>query len=439
MSALCEVPWGSQEASFEAIRGSLPPYNGQHWNANCTSSNGGFDSNICKLSWRPNAGKVMIVVTDEDSDRPTLSQFKMPNDQAFSFCFAYYQADGSCQFPTAQYEPSFEPSILVQRSKGNNGNGAVYYNKYRLNENMTLGQPYEDEIEATAKAILDNKVYLNILMSPWQGTDLTSAYPVSVFNDQSFYWRTLKQQPPSDDRTVAIYQFGHPVDAAQNSDFTSFDSRQTMKNLENHKLKNSIQYRILSGGGLARVFSISGFIAADNATINGFYSELVKISTVWPKGCEIVPKTSPTLTGSLPPSNNTLGPPSTATEDPNSSPPSNSSGSGAGGSGTGAGGSGTGTGGGQGGSATTTSGSGGPAVPPQNSETPTNSTPGIIVAAVAACGLLAAVVVYVMRKPPTPPANVSTGSAPAGGVSDNPLYQGTGSGENPLYQNSGSS
>ncbi len=75
-----------REASFEAIRASLPPNNGKDLVKKCTT---GAE---CALNWRHQATKVLILATDEDSDckfhdtdskaeliGPVMEQYQMPN------------------------------------------------------------------------------------------------------------------------------------------------------------------------------------------------------------------------------------------------------------------------------------------------------------------------------------------------------------------------
>ena len=62
---------GGQEASFEAIRRSLPPLNGQDLIKACPKDIYGTNQALnCLIQWRDNAAKVIVLATDEDSDMP---------------------------------------------------------------------------------------------------------------------------------------------------------------------------------------------------------------------------------------------------------------------------------------------------------------------------------------------------------------------------------
>lgn len=66
---------GGQEASLEAIRALLAPNYGADFLKSCEyykQKNGKSGDDYCNIIWRTNAKKNIILITDEDSDLPTL-------------------------------------------------------------------------------------------------------------------------------------------------------------------------------------------------------------------------------------------------------------------------------------------------------------------------------------------------------------------------------
>ena len=255
---------GGQEAGLEAIRASLPPENGNFMTKVCT----GVYTSRCTLNWRPNALKVMILATDENSDLPTLARYRMPGQNgSISFCWAPW-ANNVC---TSGIEPPFLPRTIMRDTSGNN-------NYYRTAQPMRMPTPYEEEIRATAQVLLDQGVYMNVLMSlqAWGGEAIAKFDNTNLFWRQAFANVTLAQRP-SDGTIVSAYQYGDFNQAVQFANYSGFNRAATLQRLTTANLSNSLNARVLASGGFIRLFNVERFInGIDTAMVNSFYQQLVR-------------------------------------------------------------------------------------------------------------------------------------------------------------------
>ena len=264
---------GGQEAGLEAIRASLPPENGNYMTKSCQ----GVYTSRCTLNWRPNALKVMILATDENSDLPTLARYRMPGQNgSISFCWAPW-ANNVC---TSGIEPPFLPRTIMRDTSGNN-------NYYRTAQPMRMPTPYEEEIRATAQVLLDQGVYMNVLMSlqAWGGEAIAKFDNTNLFWRQAFANVTLAQRP-SDGTIVSAYQYGDFNQAVQFANYSGFNRAATLQRLTTANLSNSLNARVLASGGFIRLFNVERFISGvDTAMVSAFYTQLVRTTISISQSC----------------------------------------------------------------------------------------------------------------------------------------------------------
>lgn len=247
-----------RRAAFEAIRMALGPGNGK--DMSCVKLNSKKQpvvvKNGCKLSWRRNARRFLVLVTNSDSDLPTDRKYQTEDDQdKDTFCPGFYsqpQLD-ACIWPNLNIKAQFMPYTFMKAKNGN----------YQIHRNDTvnkfkLADSFEKEIELTSSAVLSSNCSVYSLISTTMGTsDGIADYPISVFNEKSDYVMQndipLEQQ---DGITTALYQFGSPIMAHQHDNLSYFDADQTLANLKTSGCINSLQAKVLEGGGLMRNFDI---------------------------------------------------------------------------------------------------------------------------------------------------------------------------------------
>ncbi|MEM8987368.1 MAG: vWA domain-containing protein [Pseudomonadota bacterium] len=176
------------EASFETIRMVL----GEAPNSELANNNipeDGF------LNFRSDARINLILATDEDSDRAFFAANRPANQQGGD-----------------------APS-----------NGAA----------SSIWGPWQDEIDATAQAVIDNNAYLNMLIN--------------------------RNDAPS------IWQYGDYLKDVADADLLNYDAAATLAALEaDPATANSAQAQILRAGLIARTFNIAG--ANDANFVNNFFA-----------------------------------------------------------------------------------------------------------------------------------------------------------------------
>lgn len=254
-----------RRAAFEAIRMALGPNSGK--DMSCVKLNSKKQPVVvkagCKLSWRKNARKFLVLVTNSDSDLPTDRKFQTTDDQdKNTLCPGFYsqpQLD-ACMWPNLNIKAQFMPYTFM---KAKNGNYQVYRNDTL--EQFKLADSFEEEIELTSDIVLESNCSVYSLISTTMGTsDGIADYPISVFNEKSDYVLQngvpLKQQ---DGITTASYQFGSPFVAHQRNNLSSFDADLTLKNLKSSGCGNSLQAKVLEGGGAMRNFDIDRVYVKD--------------------------------------------------------------------------------------------------------------------------------------------------------------------------------
>ncbi|TPX32813.1 hypothetical protein SmJEL517_g04138 [Synchytrium microbalum] len=246
---------GQRQATLEGIRMVL-------------SSNGGSDILCdlvgCGISWRANAQKNVIVLTDGDSDLPTNVNYRMTNQSpSTSMCWGSYLytrdisgnlVENGCS-SNLQYEPKWTGSMAFMDSLTSGGPIPTYY---RTDSGpISLQQSWYDEIAATAKLIVQNGAIVHLLMQPASDTSSVPALfaPRSQFNGYNEYFRKIGAQTTSANNTQVL-QFGDPAVQSMDSDYLNFNPKLTNQNLASVGLNSSLQSSVLSMGGLLRLFNI---------------------------------------------------------------------------------------------------------------------------------------------------------------------------------------
>eukprot|EP00158_Paraphelidium_tribonemae_P004027 Partr_v1_DN26528_c0_g1_i2_m3373 len=264
---------GGNEAAFEVMRSALPPYPADFLTPACSSKYGSNNAAICNLSWRSGAQKVMIVVTDEDSDLPVNPALRMPNQEAESLAQKYYNNGAPFE---ALYNVGFTPKVFKAITTS-------YKQYYRNAGNLQLETSYSLEVAATAQVLIDNNVIVNFVMNELTGDDSLKNYAAI-------------SRYAGDSNSIAFLQFGNPLLASQSADYQSFSRSQTLTNLRNAGLGNSLQARMLAADKQIRLHRILPFSQQNENVINSFYDQLVTSSVSAVQNCtyfdDVVPISS---------------------------------------------------------------------------------------------------------------------------------------------------
>ena len=161
------------------------------------------------LNFRPNARTNLILATDEDSDLP----FNVAN-----------------------------------RQPGQSGNPPG-----------TLSNPWQDEVDATAQAIIDNQAFVNMLVNR---------------ND-----------------SPTISQYGDPLDDVSDADLLNFDPNATLANLlADPSTASSLQAQVLGAGLIGRTFNVAG--ANNPDFVDNFFAAKVQEIVNDPPGPQPIPEPS---------------------------------------------------------------------------------------------------------------------------------------------------
>lgn len=381
-----KLSMGAQESAFEAIRGSLPPENARYFQKYCPAK-----YSDCTLNWRDDALKVLVQATDEASSLPLLDRYReVGQSPESSFCSGGYldssPASKCLSGDKFRFEPAFEPAILKKYKDG-------IYKMYRNGSPLRLTDPWERELKKTADLLISEGVFMNSLIS----RKLFDMASNSAFDTSSPHYNYLAESssPVSDHVNVQLYQFGDPLLAFQNADYSGFNADRTLEFLKKYNLENSLQARMLEAKGFMRLYDIHDFEDARQPyIIQAFYNQLVNSVVSIVETCTFPP----------PETDGTVKPKPTAKQTPANEPNNNKNGNEAGNS----------------------SGSG-PYIG------------GIIGGIAAALVAFAGVAIFKYRN------NRSNGLIithnafhSSGNIVDNPLYKGPTLHENPLYDAAGS-
>jgi hypothetical protein len=142
------------EAGLEAVRVALASNNGSDFTKSCSAVSG-FSAVNCVLNWRRDANKQIILVTDEDSDIPFLTRYRMPG-QVNTLCPTYYTDTlGNNCGSSSRYEPPFQPRVFYRA-------GSQFYRNSSVP--IVLEDPYYNEINATAQLIIKNSASVTLLV-----------------------------------------------------------------------------------------------------------------------------------------------------------------------------------------------------------------------------------------------------------------------------------
>ncbi|KAJ3213606.1 hypothetical protein HDU67_002657 [Dinochytrium kinnereticum] len=238
---------GGQEAGLEVIRMSLANNNGSDFGKACVSP---FTSSSCNLNWRSGAKKHIILATDEDSDLPFTTAYRLPN-QPRGLCALTYDWSGSTCSGGFLFEPPFEPRVFWPT-------GRQFYRN--SSQALTLDSVYSEEIRQTAQLVVQNAVSVSLLIKSDFNANRNG--PISNWDSTSRYFNTFaaKKAIVSNIHTATL-QYGDPRFASEDAiTFGNFNPDRTLSNLNAAGLGVSFQARVLSAGGFARVFRIQDII-----------------------------------------------------------------------------------------------------------------------------------------------------------------------------------
>jgi len=297
---------GGQESGLEAIRMFLQKSN----NFINKAKYAYFDTftETDKLEWRNGSTKTIILVTDEDSDLPHFKenmndlQIANLNDMidvsdyynkeitdvdkfmaypaSMSYTYDYYKNIIYINTPysTDLYiEPSFSPARFAIV------NDIMSF--YRSGTPLVLSEPYQKEVDETAKLLIKENIQLFMLLND----DLQKAQGERVansqFNKNNPYWKNnLKNIEPKDDSSTITAQYGNPLlDSVSN---TKYNKENILQSLTQKKQEKSIQGQLLANGGYCRAFNIKDFVSSNGSEmVNSLYKTIV--TTV--KNCVVKP------------------------------------------------------------------------------------------------------------------------------------------------------
>ncbi|TPX43049.1 hypothetical protein SeMB42_g04880 [Synchytrium endobioticum] len=272
---------GGQEAGLEAIRMVLPPKSGKDLSKKCVDNN--FKGSACVLSYRSDAAIQIIMATDEDSDLPTSSSYRVPGQvqQSTTLCGAlqYYRtgAETECDY-SYSFEPLFiSPKYLYGVYYQVSGKAQQLFQWYRNDSSpVVLHSSWYTEINTTAQIVTNANAVINLMIRTDSNANRNG--PISQFDQTSYYWMYATPRTTKESTHTTMVQYGHPAYNVMSDNFSDFNSTATLALLNAQGLGSSFQAQILSRNGLAKLFSIQNFISNPNVVMN-FFTQSVTTST----------------------------------------------------------------------------------------------------------------------------------------------------------------
>ncbi|KAI8852934.1 hypothetical protein BC829DRAFT_33527 [Chytridium lagenaria] len=226
---------------------SLARNNGSDFGKSCVSP---FTSSTCNLRWRAGAKRHIILATDEDSDMPFVSSYRLAN-QPRGLCAVTYDTSGTTCSGNFLFEPPFQPRVFWS-------SGRQFYRN--SSAPLTLDPIYSAEIALTAQLVVENAVSVSLLIKSDFNANRNG--PISNWDSTSRYFNTFAvNKADVNNIHTATLQYGDPRFAAEDAiTFTNFSAQRTLANLNANGLSGSFQARVLAAGGFARVFRIQDII-----------------------------------------------------------------------------------------------------------------------------------------------------------------------------------
>jgi hypothetical protein len=231
---------------MEAIRISLAANNGSDFAKACVAP---YTSAQCVLGWRQNAKKQIIMATDEDSDLPTLSRYRVLNQANNGLCPQLYSSTARCG--TTSFEPPFQSRIY-------DSNARQFFRN--TSAPLRLDAAYMEEIAITSRTLIQNAATLSLLVKSDFNANRNG--PISNYDSTSSWFNKFAPNK-SDINTfhTTIVQYGDPLSQAQdNITFGNFSITDTLGILNERGLSQSLQAQVLSQGGLMRLFRIQDIV-----------------------------------------------------------------------------------------------------------------------------------------------------------------------------------
>jgi len=312
---------GGQESGLEAIRMFLKKSNsfinktdktrfGRRWGGG-GHGNYNFVPNY-DLEFREGSTRTIILVTDEDSDLPhyreNMNDLQIANLNDYIDVTKYYKdeiknVDKFMAYPammnyyygwsgdlylntaysTNSYiEPVFSPARFDIIKDLTNSKYVMSF--YRSGSPLVLSEPYQMEVDDTAKLLMKENIQLFMLLND----DLQKAQGEYVansqFNDNNPYWKQeLKGIEDEDDSSTITAQYGNPLldDVSK-----EYNRDEILQNLIKKNQEKSIQGQLLSNRGFCRAFNIKNFVTSDEGRMVGLFYKTI-VSTV--QNCVVKP------------------------------------------------------------------------------------------------------------------------------------------------------
>jgi len=286
---------GGQESGLEAIRMFLNK-SSKFLNEN----NEEFEYDIEGLAWRSDSTKTIILVTDEDSDLPhyeenrndlqkangkrsinvsKYNEIELTETDANKFVgFPYYGDISRMPKHSSEvyFEPAFSPAILTTVNS--------IRNFYRSGTPLVLSEPYQKEVDETAKLIINENIQLYMLINDDLASSQGELVSNSQYNSKNPYWAEEKSghwawfvyvpAEEDDDSSTITAQYGNPlIDNVENSEY---ERDKILSTLIEKKQEKSLQGQILNSKGFCRAFNMKDFINQDSEKmVNQFYKTVV--------------------------------------------------------------------------------------------------------------------------------------------------------------------
>lgn len=158
-----------------------------------------------------------------------------------------------------------------------NGKRVTILQKFRDSADaLAIDATYADEVGVTASLLTDTNTMLSVFIkTDFNQNPHQPSSSFNAFNPLFQYLQSNSKNPlGTDNYHTTILQFGDPAQAAQNEDYSGFEKTGTLNALAAKGLSSSLQGRILSGGGYARLYRIEDIVNCTTGAevIQNFYN-----------------------------------------------------------------------------------------------------------------------------------------------------------------------
>ncbi|KAJ3104713.1 hypothetical protein HDU96_008838 [Phlyctochytrium bullatum] len=212
----------------------------------------GVASLDCRLVWRQGSKRHILLATDEDSDLPFTTKYRLLNQPA-GLCALQYTTTQGCN-TIYQFEPPFTPRIYHPPAR--------QFFRNATTPPLSLDAAYAEEVRLTAQLTVDAAVGVTMLVRADANANRNgpvstydTASPIFVKRQAELAAAGVAGETPSGIHT-AMLQYGDPRVASEDPDtLTGFNLRGTVDGLARAGLSGSFQALALGAGGRFRNLS----------------------------------------------------------------------------------------------------------------------------------------------------------------------------------------